>query len=525
MRNVMIVDDESLVRIGLQSMIDWESRGYRITGVFKNGEEALAAATRQPFDVVLTDIRMPGMDGFELIRELRKLSPSLHVIVLSSYNDFEYTRQAIQLGVKDYISKYEMEPDELLRVLASLSFASRQEAVDKPFAVPQVPIAEEAKRLLGGREQEEGVVSALAYPNLARTLTGSGDAFRWIALLPYPREAGYSSAERKAMLLLAEEMFSRLRNPVLFGESDGCLHGGYACDSDGGFPGSREECLRMADEWTSAFSQKLNVALAAGFGTPTALSGSWTAARREAEEAVAVSLFDGGVQFREAVGERRAFTEDEWLKMYKQIKQRVRYMQFRLLSDDLTGFMDEHLDRYKPSEWIRLGVAAVSQLTDFLIERYDLETVELRERFGSLWPLDESAGAVRSAAAWRSMLHDVSVRTQEVVAHRQAKGGWVERVKIYLEAHYGEQIRLEDIAQLANFSESHFSQRFRQETGQVFSDYLTDLRIAKAVQLFRNTGLSTEEIAERVGYSNPNYFIKVFKRKTGQTVKNFKSTR
>lgn len=72
MRKVMIVDDESLVRIGLQSMIPWESNGYQITGVYKNGEEALEAAKNQSFDIVLTDIKMPGMSGLELIRELKK---------------------------------------------------------------------------------------------------------------------------------------------------------------------------------------------------------------------------------------------------------------------------------------------------------------------------------------------------------------------------------------------------------------------------------------------------------------------
>ncbi|OPH57773.1 hypothetical protein BC351_04510 [Paenibacillus ferrarius] len=528
MRNVMIVDDESLVRIGLQSIIAWEQHGFHITGVFKNGEEALAAASQQHFDVVLTDIRMPGMDGFELVRELKRLAPNLHVIVLSSYNDFEYTRQAIRLGVNDYISKFEMEPDELLRVLASLPFADQLEAGkvvgDGAAHMSDAPLLAEVKQLLDNSKSEESTSLAAKYPLLAKKLADNGDGFRWVSLLPCPREAGYSSTERKAMLLLAEEMFSRLRNPILFGESGGYLHGGYACELGSGALVSQEESLRMAEEWTSAFSQKLNVSLAVGFGSMFAWSGSCEEARREAEAAAELSLFNSSIQFSETSGERRAFTEEEWLNLYKQIKQRIRYMQFRPLADDLTLYMDERSDLHKPSEWIRLGVAAVSQLADFLIERYDPDTVELREKFGSLWPFAETAGAVRTAIAWRQMLQDITARIQQMVAHRQARGGWIERVKDYLKVHYSEQIRLEDMAQLANFSENHFSQRFNQETGQAFSDYLTDLRIQEAVRLFRDTELSTEEIAERVGYSSPNYFIKVFKKKTGQTVKHFKST-
>jgi len=511
MRNVMIVDDESLVRIGLQSIIDWESNGFRIAGVFKSGEEMLAAADAVPVDVVLTDIRMPGMDGFQLIREFRKSNAEAHVIVLSSYNDFEYTRQAIQLGVTDYISKYEMEPEELLRVLNALPYDTRR-------------ASEPVSRATSGRSDgKSGIASDRSA--MASRLRDHGSAFRWIALMPHSRKEEYSAEERKAMRLLAEEMFLRLRNPFLFDETDGGFHGAYAFDPEDGATRNREDCERMAEEWTAAFSQKLNVSLAVGFGGSTGLDGDWAAARREAEQAAEASRFDGEVRFFDPTKPRGAFSEEEWLAVYKLIKQRIRYTQFSQLADDLISFHEEKRLAYKPSEWVRLGVAVASQLADFLIERYDLQTAELGARFESLWPFPESAGVVRSSGEWQKMLRELTAKTQEAVAVRQSRAGWLDRVKAYLGEHFGEAIRLEDMAQLSNFSENHFSQRFRQETGQSFSDYLTDLRVREAVRLFRDTELSTEEIAFRVGYSNPNYFIKVFKRKTGQTVKHFKSAK
>lgn len=510
MRNVMIVDDESLVRIGLQSIIDWEKSGFRIAGVFKSGEEMLAAVAHVPVDVVLTDIRMPGMDGFQLIRELRKTHASVHVIVLSSYNDFEYTRQAIKLGVTDYISKYEMEPEELLRVLGSLPYdagtASGSQAIEAGLSTGKSGIDVDQETMLA-------------------RLREHGSAFRWIVMKPHHRSEPYSPEERKAMRLLAEEMFLRLRNPILLGEQDGCIHGAYAFHPDGSATHNREECERMAEEWTAAFAQKLNVSLAVGFGASVALDGDWAAARREAEQAAEFSQFDGEVQLIESEKPRGVFTEEEWLAVYKLIKQRIRYTQFAQLADDLITYHKDNKFAYKPYEWIRLGVAVATQLADFLIERYDLQTAELGGRFEGLWPFPESAGAVRTSDEWQSLLRELTARTLEAVVSRQSRMGWLEKVKEYLSQHYGEAIRLEDMAQLSNFSENHFSQRFRQETGQAFSDYLTDLRVREAVRLFRDTELSTEEIAYRVGYSNPNYFIKVFKRKTGQTVKHFKSVK
>ncbi|THF82166.1 response regulator transcription factor [Cohnella fermenti] len=553
MRNVMIVDDESLVRIGLQSMIDWEAHGYRITGVYKNGEEALAACARQAFDVVLTDIRMPGMDGFELIRNLRTVIPGARVVVLSSYNDFEYTRQAIRLGVSDYISKYEMEPEELLRVLDGLDFASPPAGGSAPsshgaegMAENEPATATEARLLLertafrvSGEETRQTAGSA-AYPALSSELERRGPGFRWVVLHPVARDGGYSAEERKAMLHLAEELFARLRRPLLFGESAGALHGAFGCgvsasayasaaeaEAGAGAEGrdgeQREEAARMAAEWIAACQQQLNVTLAVGFSAPLPLDGDWAAARAGAEEAADVALFEGGVRFRETCGERGGIPDSDWLELYKGVKRRIQYMQFGALGDELLALLQERGDRYRPAEWVRFGTAAASQLADFLIERYNPSPAELRESFGANWPLAEAAGAARTAAEWRSALAGIVEGAAQLAARKQAKDGWLIRVKQYVAERYSEPIRLEDAAQLAGFSDNHFGQRFRQETGLPFTDYVTEVRIKEAIRLFRETELSTEEIAERVGYANPNYFVKVFKRATGQTIKHFKS--
>ncbi|MFD2331222.1 response regulator [Cohnella sp. GCM10020058] len=578
MRSVMIVDDESLVRIGLQSMIDWEAHGFRIAGVFKNGEEALAACAQQAFDVVLTDIRMPGMDGFELIRGLRTAAPAARVVILSSYNDFEHTRQAIRLGVQDYISKYEMEPEELLRVLGGLEFEAAEET-ETGTGTPvggapaegggEAAIANESRLLLertdvrasaGG---EAPPADAAAFPALAGALGGRGRLFRWAALKPVPREGGYAAAERRAMLHLAEELFVRLRLPVLFGESENMLHGGCAWGESASAPrpeaaadqqravekranadtradvgvdvdappsdtvaeADRDAFAGIAQEWAAAFQQKLNVTLAIGFSAPQDVDGDWAAARRGAESAAAVALFEGGVRFRETAGERGTIPDAEWLALYKGFKQRLRLLQPGALADDLLALRAERGDRYRPAEWIRLGVAAVSQLADFLIEQYNPGPEELRERFGALWPFAEAAGSVRTAEEWSRTLGAIAANAADLVARKQARDGWVARVRDYVDAHYADPIRLEDVAQLAGFSENHFGQRFRQETGKSFSDHLTDVRIKEAVRLFRETELSTEEIASRVGYANPNYFVKVFKRATGQTISHFKGRR
>jgi AraC-like DNA-binding protein len=405
-----------------------------------------------------------------------------------------------------------MEPEELLRVLNSLSYGTDRAA----------------EAVAGGAGALGGGDLSVAFDKkaLIAKLREHGSMLRWIVLTPLGRSEGYSVEERKAMRLLAEEMFQRLRNPILLGEIEGSFHGAYAFDhgSDNGH--AHKECERMAEEWMAAFSQKLNVSLAVGFGAATGLDDDWADARQSAEQEADASQFDGEARVCEDRHSRRGtFPEEEWLAVYKRAKQRIRYTQFQQLEDELLAYYEAKRCDYKPSEWVRLGVAVASLLADDLFERYDSQTAELGRSFGAWWPLPEAAGAVRTSEEWRTLIHELASRTQEAVTCRRSRMGWLERVKEYVSQHYGEAIRLEDVAQLSNFSENHFSQRFRQETGQAFTDYLTDLRVQEAVRLFRETELSTEEIAFRVGYSNPNYFIKVFKRKTGQTVKHFKSAR
>lgn len=122
MIKLSIVDDESLVRVGFQTIIDWQAAGYELFGVYRNGKEAWDAFCQEGYpDVLLTDIRMPEMDGLELIRQIRQTDTDMIILILSSYEEFEYTRKSIQLGVQDYIPKHLFDPEELIATLSRLT--------------------------------------------------------------------------------------------------------------------------------------------------------------------------------------------------------------------------------------------------------------------------------------------------------------------------------------------------------------------------------------------------------------------
>jgi len=121
MKKLLVVDDEFIVRVGIRSMMNWEEYGYTVVDDASSGEEALEKISIHHPDIVLADLKMENMDGFELIRRCRKEFPQTAFIVLSSHNDFEDVRKAMKMGAKDYLFKPTLNRDELLRVIREVS--------------------------------------------------------------------------------------------------------------------------------------------------------------------------------------------------------------------------------------------------------------------------------------------------------------------------------------------------------------------------------------------------------------------
>ncbi|WP_164821305.1 response regulator [Paenibacillus koleovorans] len=115
--NVLIVDDEPIIRIGLRSMLDWRGAGLTLLGEAEDGEEALAILESQPVDLLVTDLLMPRMDGLELLRRIKDSGRDVGIVVLSCLDDFAWVKEAMKLGARDYILKPTMEPEQLLAVL------------------------------------------------------------------------------------------------------------------------------------------------------------------------------------------------------------------------------------------------------------------------------------------------------------------------------------------------------------------------------------------------------------------------
>jgi len=144
MKNLLVVEDETLIRLGMKVMLDWAELGVRLVGDAANGKEALEFIEAHRVDIVITDIRMPVMNGMELIRICRDKYPSIRFILLSSYDDFQYAREAILLGVADYILKPSMNVEEMKASLGRIL-----------LTFPQDEMTEEAQASTDSQVQQD----------------------------------------------------------------------------------------------------------------------------------------------------------------------------------------------------------------------------------------------------------------------------------------------------------------------------------------------------------------------------------
>ncbi len=505
---VLIVDDEHPIRYGLAHGVDWERFGFSAAGAVGSAEDALDLLTRRPIDLLVTDIRMPGMDGVELIRRVRQASLSTEIVVLSGFGDFEYTQKAIEYGVFAYLLK-PVKDEELQAVLEKLR-----------------------DRLSGRRaaDQDREHSAVLWEFYMTKLLTeGPSMAGRHLRRL---RELG---AFAKPCLLAAALRFE-LPDPGLLGR--------LLCES-GLYWRGRGVAAGMADG---------RMYLVFGGERPGELYPRICRELADYGEAMGRLLPDAGFRFRAGVseaGEAGGLTdrlEEAGAALragfYLSSPSPVRYGEAR-----------ELLSR-RP-DWAAC-VPAGGRVTDCVAggQPHSLKLVlhELSSLILSQGCFDEADLILRlmelylSAAARLSRLSPPVPAPPEQELHQQLLGcgsldsmlrcleealGSLARaaaqarsgnenalcanVRRYIEENFDKKLTLREIADVFFLSPAYLSAYFKEKTGVNLFDHLQEVRLSKAKELLKSSSLPVTEVSVRAGFSDYRYFCTAFKKDTGLT--------
>ena len=507
MMKVFLVDDEIAIRENLRNSFPWEQNGFQLVGEAPDGEMALPMIRDLNPDILLTDIRMPFMDGMELCAQVKRVLPWIGVVILSGYDDFAYARQAISLGVKEYLLK-PITADELGEALKRV--AAR--------------ITEERRAASLRRDAASGN-PFLREKLLASLFTEEGDRFEDEQLMRQMRAMGVNLAAGCYVVIdiafpLKDEARARAREALsaLAEASGGSV---FTC----GMPhGARALVLgdneRDAEERAYSFAasaahlpqlescDQLLLSIGETVTDYFEIRKSMQSARHVRHAAVG----RGGGRRIIGVGELDDETTSLNSLELSPLYERLQYAPAEELDAILADYADL-LGSGAEGRELALGylrIAAVIAARQIVSDAgADPQRV-----------LDEG----RIAEALRAEgIEAVRALLNEAMACRDRSGRGqgqtpVARARRFLSRRYSDpNLMLQDVAGEVGMSQSHFSTVFAQETGLTFTQYLTALRIGKAKELLSATAMRSSEIAFAVGYNDAHYFSYMFKKQTGMT--------
>jgi two-component system response regulator YesN len=523
MYSVFIVEDEIVVREGIRNNIPWESTPYTLAGEAPDGEMALSILKDVKPDILVTDIRMPFMDGLALARIVKKTQPWVKIIILSGHDEFQYAREAISIGVEEYLLKPVSAQDML-------------QSLDKVAA----RIEEEKKRLNSMedlRQQVHSTADVLREQWLWSLVTGSlpaGDA------IEQARSYGIDLIARSYTIMVAgidtgEGQFGELaiakrvilanlqtRSDVIV-FSQGVDRLGFIVKETG--QDSLEETVYTLAQGVK-FEAERNTAcfISVGIGSSVERIGELS---QSYEGAVRVLKYLATTGRREIIGvnDMRSSGGIDFHKLGADpVANKLRYV----ARDEIDCFVDQYMelfgDRQNQTSFIGYYL-----LYDVIVAACSI-IEELHGDVHLIFPASFRHELIVEIAGSRERFRaEVKRIVEAVVCFRESKvdaryDGIISKAKRYIDENFADpDISLHSVAAFVNMSPNHFSTVFSQEAGESFIEFLTCARIDHAKKLLLTTPMKGADIAYEAGFNDPHYFSFIFKKNVGVSPRDFRS--
>lgn len=514
--SVLLVDDEEDVIQIIMKKMDWESMGFQIAGYAHNGVEALEMAEELQPDVVMTDIKMPYMDGLTLSRKLKELYRTVKIIIFSGFDEFEYAKEAIQIEVEEYILK-PIDAGNLTEVFGRIREKIDREMdekrnVDKlkKYYMESLPILQENfyTSLIDGRIPEGKVDKYLSNYQISLTGPYYVVSILHVSTSDIPQNMNPFLLGVSVKKLAEEHMEEEWKSRILMYLGDILVI-------------TQLEAQEQITEFTDFMDQFCRLAKHVCEATVTAGIGyvcdnlldirlSWQGAR----SAVSYRVIYGNARAINIAeidpmknGDER-WEEQEIQKILKRIRMGSREELETEISHCIRRFVQNGTTMQKYQIFI---MGLLTEIFRFCSNN-QLDSTEF---YGEKGETFERCMQMESPEELEHWLLKICEKLQKTVQQeRQASTkSFVSRAVEYVQEHYNDRnITVESVCRELGVSAAYFSTIFKKETGKTFISFLTDYRMEKAVELLMTTSDKTYIIAEKVGYADPNYFSYAFKK-------------
>ncbi|WP_238903866.1 response regulator [Clostridium sp. YIM B02506] len=522
---IIIVDDEEEIRLGIIKKIDWEAYGFEVVGDAENGQDALEKVEKYRPDVLMTDIKMPFMDGLELGKRVSEMMPSTKIIIFSGCDDFEYAHKAIQINVVEYVLK-PINSVELIEVLKRLKEKLDYEYNEKrnleklqEYYIESLPVIRE-QFLVGaieGRinsekwsEQIDKLNIDLKKEYLSVALIRSEGNLKLKDINNNINED--SVLTNISIKKTVDENMHKYCSFTSFIYSDiVVVIGGLSSkDEIGHFINGINEVCKVYERITNL---KISAGIGYVYNDPCEIKFSYRTALNALEYKLILGL--GKAIYIDDVEPDNSielqFHEQEENLMLNAIKISTK----EEIKEVINGLFDKVQHLLLPFNKYRIYIMEIMTALLKLIQTYELDMDYIfGENFNCYEHLD-SFGSIDEVKEWfinKSIMVNVLIKKERVNSSILL----VEQAKQYVLENYTDpDLSVEQVCSKLHVSSTYFSTIFKRETQNNFVNFLTTVRLEQAVKLLNTTDYKTYVIAEKVGYPEANYFSYVFKKKFG----------
>lgn len=528
---ILIVDDETLVRIGVKSCIQSQYNSYEIIEAV-DGKQALEIAREMKPQLIITDIKMPVMDGLQLIENVNKLELDTRFIVLSCFDEYEYVRKALKMGAKDYILKHKMDPENIYSLIESVKAELDTAGANKNSLVVQnkdsidIIKQEFIKSLIRENSYSQDFVNEKVKKYNMR-LKGKQFSLCILGIDNYG-EVKERYTERDHYLLtysvcnIADELLSNYGNGEVAHYSQNKFLILLAFDTN-----DQKELLQstfnIIKEIQTTLQRYLNILSSYGITTPVPSLRGLFKYYGKAQKVYEYKFYKGNksIIFDYEISQLEEGKGNYLLPDAESFCSQL----FCCDKEDISPVVQQMLKGiagvFEPyPEKLKLFVIDLMEKTlKKMADNYDLfeNTISYKELIPKI---SQAENICYLSDSLCGMLNQIAKGFRE--KEKRFCSPMVLKVIKLLESRYEENISLEQVAEELKVNPSYLSRAFKKETGENFVDYLTNIRMKKAKELLKATELSVHEVALHVGYPNQQYFSKVFKKLCNITPTEFK---
>ncbi len=534
MLKVFLAEDEFIIREGIKNNIDWQAYGYEFCGEASDGELAFPLIQKTRPDILITDIKMPFVDGLALSRLVKKELPETEIIILSGYEEFDYAKEAIQIGVARYLLK-PINGETLLQEIDSVAEIILGKQKEKEIREKYQKEMEENSL----RDQMDLFQHLVTGDCSMEELLSVADKLDLKIMAPWYsivllkiQSMKHDYEEYSGSIVVVDERIVKLAEPEHVLIFDRALEGRaflFKADSEEELLAYQKEYLGDVKEVLSGYA---NLRYFGGIGTPVNRLREIPASFEDASHAFAhrylvaeSCILDSSLLMQEGAAEHEDFRISA---VNPEQIDRAKMQEFLRTGDldEVVYFVDEFFGKLDggamKSRIFRqyITMDAYFSIVDFLKGLgLQKDEIEAPDQDSSILQDEKSA-------------MDYIVRIMEkalVLREKKASSRYedvVSEVIHYIEDNYAqEELSLNLLASHVNFSPNHLSMIFSQQTGQTLIRYLTDYRMNRAKELLRCSSKKSSVISMEVGYKDPHYFSFLFKKTQGMTPTQYRGGR